>query len=1510
MATNSNFIVKNGLTVGNTAIVNSSGAWVGPNSGLVGATGATGVIGLTGPTGPTGATGITGSTGPLGPTGPTGPTGATGITGPTGPAGVQGATGVTGPTGPTGGAGPTGPTGPAGANGATGLTGPTGPTGPTGSAGATGIQGATGPAASPNSYTRTSFTATGGQTTFSVIYVVGYIQVYVNGVLLNDTDYTASNGTTVVLNTGRIAGDIVETVAFNTSVVIPGGYSANTILFGNTAGYLTGTANLTYNGTNVGIGTSSPGVKLDVVMDTVGENGIYIRNTNANGVSAPLLRFYAGAGSETASIIRFPSSHGVKPNQLYITNLGATSPITFATQDTERMRIDSAGLVGIGTSSPATALDVASANSGITLTNTGVSNKQWRMGISSSASFQITETGIADRLTITTVGNVGIGTSSPSALAANYTTVDIRGSSGGALRFGNTTDSAYIYSDSNETNIATATNKHMIFSINTAEKMRLDTSGNLGLGVTPSAWASGTEGALQVKNGSIYGYSTYETGFSVNAYYNAGWKYISSSAAATQYKQTNGEHQWSIAPSGTAGNAITFTQAMTLDASGELGIGTTNPISRLQVSGSNTYAGGGLLLGSAGAVSGYIWTTDNLYIKPNTTAGTASGGVYVQDFSENVRFSLNTSTIRLGVGVTTPSSALDISGVTNGLSRWQMRVAQAYTLQIHTNIADTAYADAWHDAGLYKWQVSGTEKMRLHSNGYLGIGTTTPNAKLSINTTTFTSVADTAQVAIENTDAWTQGLAFYIWGAGTYNSGYASGYIGSPNTSDRLFMSGGARVVDNPDGGVNWAKSLNSTAASFINIGGQGLYFYSNSGLTANTVYTPSARFSISTVGDVGVNASGMNTNIVIGRNTSNANYGAIALNGNNADGSRVGFTGGGSGDTNLYNDVPNTGKFVWRQGSASTNVMTLNASGNLGIGTTSPSAHARLHIAGAPYAFIALQATDSGGRQYEFFSQASDSSFYLYDRTVNQYRLTCNSSGFIGIGTTSPTSPFHVAGTDVTGLYKATSTGVAYHIYQNDGGIFYVGRDDSGGGAFAKSYCNVLWGSAGVATVFATGNSEKMRLNSNGFLSIGTTSSSYNLHVYNDSDVWHFVAGGATGQVRIGGQPTGGGVIGAYAPDSSPRNLLLQRDGANVGIGTSSISVPAGGGSLLQVGAPGGAQFHLEVAGQSANANNPGNVYLGQGINTGEAGMSLNTFGSIGNGAYTALDKSAASGWSVMCAGSPDNGIDYFKISRAPPTAGVPAFVNLFTISSAGNVGIGRTSPTAKLDIATAALGTAIQISDDTNYGASFIGISGGLKLQMNGTQIFTINQAGVGERLRIDSSGNLIVGASSTVGTGGKMQVYSTSDTLYVQSNVNAAWSAIVTNVQYTATNLVAFQYGNTTNVGSIATNGTGVTYGTASDYRLKENIVPMTGALATVAQLKPVTYKWKSDGSDGQGFIAHELQTVVPAAVHGVKDGLKENGKPNYQNVDTSYLVATLVAAIQELKAEFEAYKSTHP
>ena len=124
------------------------------------------------------------------------------------------------------------------------------------------------------------------------------------------------------------------------------------------------------------------------------------------------------------------------------------------------------------------------------------------------------------------------------------------------------------------------------------------------------------------------------------------------------------------------------------------------------------------------------------------------------------------------------------------------------------------------------------------------------------------------------------------------------------------------------------------------------------------------------------------------------------------------------------------------------------------------------------------------------------------------------------------------------------------------------------------------------------------------------------------------------------------------------------------------------------------------------------------------------------------------------------------------------------------------------------------------------------------------------------------------------------------------------------------IAFLNAAVSQVGYIYTTSTATQYNTSSDYRLKNNIQPMMGALAKVAALKPVTYKWNADNSDGEGFIAHELAEVCPHAVTGAKDAVDAEGKPQYQGIDTSFLVATLTAAIQELKAEFDAYKASHP
>jgi hypothetical protein len=99
--------------------------------------------------------------------------------------------------------------------------------------------------------------------------------------------------------------------------------------------------------------------------------------------------------------------------------------------------------------------------------------------------------------------------------------------------------------------------------------------------------------------------------------------------------------------------------------------------------------------------------------------------------------------------------------------------------------------------------------------------------------------------------------------------------------------------------------------------------------------------------------------------------------------------------------------------------------------------------------------------------------------------------------------------------------------------------------------------------------------------------------------------------------------------------------------------------------------------------------------------------------------------------------------------------------------------------------------------------------------------------------------------------------------------------------------------------------------SDYRIKENVVDLTSALDRLQQLKPRKFNFISDPSKTvDGFVAHELGEVIPQAVFGEKDAVDESGNPVYQAIDQSKIIPLLVASIQELKAEFDAYKASHP
>jgi hypothetical protein len=243
----------------------------------------------------------------------------------------------------------------------------------------------------------------------------------------------------------------------------------------------------------------------------------------------------------------------------------------------------------------------------------------------------------------------------------------------------------------------------------------------------------------------------------------------------------------------------------------------------------------------------------------------------------------------------------------------------------------------------------------------------------------------------------------------------------------------------------------------------------------------------------------------------------------------------------------------------------------------------------------------------------------------------------------------------------------------------------------------------------------------------------------------------------------------------------------------------------------------------------------------------------------------------------------------------------------SAGNVGIGTTTPAVKLHVNKGSVGETVRFTGSTDnarsltFNSSNEGGFDGATWQRNilssgGNHTWAVNNT---ERMRITSAGNLLVGRTSFDET--VVGSYLGADGL-IQATRNGG--AVFSVRRLTSNGSVMDIRRDGTIVGSISVTTTATTYNTSSDYRLKENIAPMTDALNRVAQLKPVTYKWKIDGSDGEGFIAHELQAVVPECVTGEKDAVDADGNPEYQGIDTSFLVATLTAAIQELKATVDA------
>jgi hypothetical protein len=510
---------------------------------------------------------------------------------------------------------------------------------------------------------------------------------------------------------------------------------------------------------------------------------------------------------------------------------------------------------------------------------------------------------------------------------------------------------------------------------------------------------------------------------------------------------------------------------------------------------------------------------------------------------------------------------------------------------------------------------------------------------------------------------------------------------------------------------------------------------------------------------------------------------------------------------------------------------------------------------------------------------------------------LVTNGAGNVGIGTSSPTQRLDVNGVVKLALTSAPTWDTNSYLWSESG----VGLNLDG--------FNVK---------INTGNTrnERMRIDSSGNVGIGTSSPAYKLDISPNS-----------GQtiVRINGG----------ASNTADGGAIYIRNGADTNIAYGNISAITGGAynGVNAVWGALGTAFFTAGANERMRIDSSGNVGIGVSSPqyrldvraSGDTIASITAIGGTNGAALLRLfgsDNSTFSAFNAI-ASQNSNGTQQWYMG-GDGNANTIVFKTITSermrIDSAGNVGIGTSSPTGRLTVSGTlhlvgsgtfpATGEGLEIvpaaAGGDNYVQAYSRTASSWQ-KLNITALQTVFGTNGSERMRIDGSGTVLIGKSTTdIATVGSY-ITSTAGiytTFTISSGTNEM--SIYNNTSTGGNARFDFRVANVSK-GYIQWNNTNTTFSTTSDYRLKENVAPMIGALDTVAKLKPVTYKWKTDGSDGQGFIAHELQEVVPECVTGEKDAVDEEGKPIYQGIDTSFLVATLTAAIQELKAELNVVKS---
>ena len=417
----------------------------------------------------------------------------------------------------------------------------------------------------------------------------------------------------------------------------------------------------------------------------------------------------------------------------------------------------------------------------------------------------------------------------------------------------------------------------------------------------------------------------------------------------------------------------------------------------------------------------------------------------------------------------------------------------------------------------------------------------------------------------------------------------------------------------------------------------------------------------------------------------------------------------------------------------------------------------------------------------------------------------------------------------------------------------------------------------------------------------------------------WGSIGGGGGTNTFTTDSFTGNGSTTAYALSqtvSSEDNLLVfiegvfqQQDAYSIATsgGTTTLtfsSAPANGNSILIY------SVAAAVSGSNLNIDSMTGDGSDVTLTLTIAPVNENNTQVFIDGVYQSKSNYSISGTTLTFSTAPPNGSAVEVMTMTQTDINVPVDGTITSAKLSGDL----VTPGA-LDVTGSVTASEMTVSDTDDIRLRFLNATtfkGGIQVATSTSDMISgsavddlairsqanmlFSTGGNTERMRIDSSGALILNHTG-VPNGNQDAVYldaSGGDRISSRSSTSSRYHFVFKNPNG--------------EVGRIETSGTSTSYVTSSDYRLKENVVAMSGATERLKQLNPSRFNFIADADTTvDGFLAHEVADVVPEAISGTKDAVDSEGNPVYQGIDQSKLVPLLVATIQELEARLTALEN---